>query len=517
MKNKKIAEALNEIDDRYLNDATKPHVRRPYWIAAVAAVLAVIITISVLPGPSSEPNLEIPGPNTSQTTNNQDPSQGNPLLPDTPSDPLDNAGGIDLSPLQILPDLLRAPTIPNLVQFPIRENYAGNLEEYNLAIGQWQSSQFSQYNQPEGYADSLTDFFRRSITQFLSAEENGTYSPVNVYLAMAMLAETTAGDSRQQILDLFGVDSIEQLRTQAGYLWNAHFNNDGQTTLLLANSLWLDSMYSFNPDTVNRLSENYYASVFGADLGTEESNAQLRTWLNTMTGGLLEEQAQDTALTPGAVFALVSTIYFKAGWMNEFSKSQTAEETFHAPDGDVLTEFMRNRQEGVIYRGSNFSAVRLELTGNNGMWIILPDEGVTVSQILSGDEYLEMTLNPDAWTDKRNCTLNISLPKFDIACKTDLIEGMKSLGLSHIFDPDLSNFTPMTTDSDRLAVSQIDHAARVIIDEEGVIAAAYTVIGVYGESMKPIDVVEFRVDRPFAFIVSSQDYLPLFAGVVADP
>ena len=60
--------------------------------------------------------------------------------------------------------------------------------------------------QEEGYADGLTPFFAASIQQFLSGEpgKNRAYSPLNVYMALGMLAELTDGESRQQILDLAG-------------------------------------------------------------------------------------------------------------------------------------------------------------------------------------------------------------------------------------------------------------------------------------------------------------------------
>ena len=83
------------------------------------------------------------------------------------------------------------------------------------------------------------------MAQFLQGEDNAAYSPVNVYMAMAMLAETTGGNSRQQILDLFGLNTIAELRKQAKHMWNAHYCADGQTNLLLGNSLWLDDAYSF--------------------------------------------------------------------------------------------------------------------------------------------------------------------------------------------------------------------------------------------------------------------------------
>lgn len=496
MKNKKIAEALNEVDDRYLNDAALPRVRRPYWITAVAAILAVMITISLIPGFHNDPDAPTTNMDVTQSTSNGDAEP-------SPEAPVQLSG------------LLAEPTLPTLVPYPIFSDYSDE-EAYFDALTEWRRGQNAQFSQPKGYADSLTDFFLRSNREFLSGEENQAFSPVNVYLAMAMLAETTDGNSRQQILDLFGADSIQSLRTQADHMWNAHYNNDGQTTLLLANSVWLDNWYTFRSDTVDRLASIYAASVFSDDLGTEDSNQQLRAWLNKMTGGLLKEQAENIKFPQATCFALASTIYFKAGWETEFPENLTSDGTFHAPTGDETVSFMANAVEGVCYYGSNFRAVRLELTGNNGMWIILPNEGVTVAQILSGDEYLQMTLDPSGWENRSYAILNIKLPKFDVTGENNLIEGMQNLGLSDIFDPDLSDFTPMTTDSDRLFVSQINHAARVTIDEKGVEAAAFTVIMVEDEAC-PSDVIDFAVDRPFLFVISGQDHLPLFSGVVTNP
>lgn len=517
MKNEKLANALTEIDDRYLADAAAHKPRRGYWIAAVAAVLAIVIAISAIPGlhaDPSGPNLDVPG-----TSSQNDPSgtTDHNQAPEDPDDPIKEPGAFDMSAISSLPDLKAAPTLPSMLQLPKLSDYHDNYSAYYEAKSAWNQAQKDFYNQPEGYADTLTDFFRSSITEFLSGQENGAYSPVNVYLAMAMLAETTGGNSRQQILNLFGVDSIEQLRTQVHHLWNAHFCNDGQTTLLLANSLWLDDAFTFRQETVDRLAGNYYASIFGGDLGTAASNAQLQAWLNAMTGGLLEEQTKNVKLNPEAVFALASTIYFKAGWLNEFPKEQTNDAVFYGPDGEMTVPFMHSSQEGIYYQGTNFGAVSLALTGQNHMWIILPHEGVTVDDVMAGEEYLAMTLDPGGWPNQTRCVLNISLPKFDVTKQSDLIKGMKNLGVSDIFYPGISDFSPMFAGNDRLYVSQINHAARVVIDEEGVIAAAFTVIEVYTESVGPSFEIDFTADRPFLFIVSSRDHLPMFAGVVAEP
>ena len=61
--NDKLHDAMNEISDKHLAEAehyTRHH--RPLWAAAVAAVLALILTVSLIPifRPSStEPHLDV--------------------------------------------------------------------------------------------------------------------------------------------------------------------------------------------------------------------------------------------------------------------------------------------------------------------------------------------------------------------------------------------------------------------------------------------------------------------------
>lgn len=480
MKPNEWNEGLNNVDPDLVEEyvaqkeacAQKKKRTKPYWFAAVAAVLVLAIGIGSIFG-------------------------GNRPL---------------------LANQVAAAEYPKMAQKPNGDDYHNRYKAYDEAYKTWQKSQRQQYNQPDGYADSLTEFFYASMTQFLQGDGNPTYSPLNVYMAMAMLAETTGGNSRQQILDLFGVDTIEQLREQAGYVWNAHYSDDGETTLLLANSLWLDDEYIFNKQTAQLLADRYYASSFHGDLGTETMDKQLQSWLNNNTGDLLKEQTKDMGLDPETVFALASTVYFTAGWKGKFSEGNTRDAVFHTSNGNLTTPFMNKSIQCTYYWSDNFGAIALELTGENRMWLILPDEGYTTDDILTSDDYLRMTLDPIGWENKHGYKVNISLPKFDVDSQTDLIEGMKAMGVTDIFDYTISDFTPMT-DTPMLYVNQINHAARVSIDEDGCIAASFTVISNAPGAAPPIelDEIDFVLDRPFLFIVSSRDNLPLFAGVVNEP
>ena len=486
--NEKLNDALNEISDQHIAEAANLWRRRQiYWIGAAAAVLVVAILVGTLYPLSVGPDI----PNFSSPVGTENSYQ--------------------------LSNLVATPEYPQFSQYAHRSEFP-DFDAYWVAHRAWQADQMAQYDQPEGYTDNLTDFFHRSICNFLSGEENQAYSPVNVYLAMAMLAESAAGSSRQQILDLLGASSIDNLREQAGHVWNAHYANDGLTTLLLANSLWLDNAYSFRKDTVGTLADSYYASVFHGDLGTDSINQQLRDWLNANTGNLLTEQAKKTKLSPQTVAALASTVYFSAQWDQKFFEKATVSQVFHSPEGDMSTDFMMNTYlDYPYYWGADFGAVRLELSGDNNMWLILPDEGKTPQDLLSSGTFLTMVLSPDQWEQAGPYEIQLSLPKFDISSQSDLVEGMKALGITDVFSRDVANLSSLV-EGGGVYINKIDHAVRVAIDEEGCIAAAYTVIeALVGGMPQEREVIDFSLDRPFLFLVTSRDDLPLFAGVVTNP
>lgn len=497
--NKKLNNALNEISDKHLAEAENyKRNRRPLWVGAVAAVLALVIAISMIPILRPDANMES---NPTGTTNSTPNTTPNYTFTTAPS---------------YLRYCVAAPQYPQLVVIPDQSDYNNDYEAYDAAYKAWRESQKAQYNQPNGYADSLTPFFADSIRLLLSGEENSVYAPLNVYMALAMLAETTDGNSRQQILDLLGAESIEQLRQQATDVWNAHYAADGRSDLRLANALWLDESYDFH-GTPHVLAAYYYASTFHGDLGTQEMDEELRRWLNANTGELLYDQTQGLSMDPQTVFALTSTVYFAARWDGQFSEKNTKDGIFHAPGGNITTSFMnKSAYEIPYYWGSNFSAVSLELSGDNDMWLILPDEGVTMAEVLASDEYLQLILDPNGWENRvYGNMVHLSLPKFDVSSSMDLCGDMQALGITDVFDASVADFSALTN-TPGLSVTAFRHAARVAIDEEGVVGAAYTVIMAAG-AVPPDGEIYFTLDRPFLFVVSSQDHLPIFAGTVMEP
>ena len=132
-------------------------------------------------------------------------------------------------------------------------------------------------------------------------------------------------------------------------------------------------------------------------------------------------------------------------------------------------------------------------------------------------EAAEFLLAGRDWEQSKRLIVNQALPKFDIAGEADLMEGLRALGVTDVFDSGRADFSPMTEASEGIYVSQVKHAARVAIDEEGVTAAAYTVMDAAGSDMPPEEEVDFVADRPFLFAVTGPSGQLLFAGVVNQP
>ena len=419
--------------------------------------------------------------------------------------------------------LLAAPEYPEMFPYPDEMSFfdekSGEFdsEGFDAVYTAWREDRQAQYDQPEGYADGMDKFFRSSIPAFLESEEgaNAVCSPLNLYMALALLAEVTDGQTRQQVLSLLNAGTIGSLRTQAGHVWNAHYCADSASTCVLANSVWLDDALAYDPDTLQTLADSYYASTFQGDLGTPEMDALLQSWINEQTGGLLEEQAQNLHMEPETVLALASTIYYRAKWSAEFSESTNTQDVFHGTAGDVTATYMHNTLSyGPYYWGEDFGAVALGLEDGSSMWLVLPDEGLTPEDLLSSGHALDLILGEKAnYENKKSLRVNLSLPKFDVTADRRMNDVLQALGIVDAFDAETADFSPILPE-DVCWLDSVDHAARVAIDEEGVTAAAYTVMMMCGAGMPPAEEMDFTLDRPFLFVITSRDGLPLFAGVV---
>ena len=241
---------------------------------------------------------------------------------------------------------------------------------------EWWRSYWESVSGTEGLQAGMDPYTSALISQVLVSEnENTVCSPLNTYIAFAMLAEVSGGNTRQQILDMLGAENVKTLRNNVSVLWENNWADTPVFRSVLANSLWLNGRTAYDEGTLETLAEQYRASTFMGTPGSEEMDEALRTWTNDSTGGLLGEYTQDMSLDPQTVLEIVSTIYFRAMWVEDFREEDTTREVFHGTAGDTEVDMMHKTGMMAVYHGDGFTALRLDLMDSGGMYFLLPEEG----------------------------------------------------------------------------------------------------------------------------------------------
>ena len=417
--------------------------------------------------------------------------------------------------------VLAKANLPVLAKMPIEKDFTkgdGELdfEAYDKEYKKWSESQKQLQAQSDDYYKGFQQFLRVINPQLLkeATKENKVYSPLNIYLAMSMLAETTAGNSRQEILDFLKTDNIESVRNNSRDLWKESYQDDGRHTSILANSIWLRDGQKYKQETLDILAKEYYTSIFSGTMGDPKYNNQIQTWVNENTKGLLKDEAGQLKFDDETIMAIVSTIYYDGAWTNEFSQREDG--VFHALDSDINTTFMKQKETGNLYWGDNFKAYRKALKEAGSMWVIVPDKNSNTTDVITNNQLYDM-LDSTEYKNMKSMDVTLTMPKFDTTSDLNLIETMKTLGVKDVFDESSSDFSNLS-DMEKLIVSEIKHTARVKVDEKGLEAAAFTSI-ITPTSAPPMELeeIELKADKPFIFVITNDEGRALFSGIINNP
>lgn len=468
MKREKILTALEEISDKHIAEAEKPPKKRTF-LKLVAAAAVIAIGVNLFYGPAL-----------------------------------------------ITAYAVTKPSEPRMMERPVSGNYV-DTEKWLEDWEEWESEQKERSETTAQAIAGLQSFFAEGNSQFLQTEknENKIWSPVNAYIGLSMLAEITEGETKQQILDMFGVQDTDELRKQVSAVWESVYQDNSNEICVLANSLWLEKGLEYNQETMDALGYYYYASIYQGDLGSNQINRDIAAWINNNTGKFLIDSTKNIQLDSETIMALYSTLYFQARWQDEFLVKNNSDGVFYMTEGETQAEYMNKELYHMdYYWGENFSAVNMSLKNGCDMWFILPDEGMSVQDVLDNGTYMDMLVS-NQWENKKYMKVNFTVPKFDVSSTMDLADGLENMGMTNVFDQKLGEYTNLTSDSP-IWLTGANQSVRVQIDEEGVKAATYIEIPGAGAAAPPDEIIDFVLNRPFLFVITNGN-VPLFVGCVNNP
>ena len=343
--------------------------------------------------------------------------------------------------------------------------------------------------------------------------KNLVLSPFSVSRNLAVAAEATIGESKQQLLDaLGGQTALDHAKDALSQLLYA----DNSVILQCADALWIDSTkYSLKTSFRDTVTSKYGVEVAGLDFGdVSKTVSTINNWVGTNTNNCINQMIGQDDIDLLTVAFIANAIYFEADWASPFDITKTEKQDFLAPAGVVSVDMMQSKYYHETYKTDTYENAKLYY-GTNELDFFYLDlympTTITVSAFLE-NHCLSALSSPHA--PSHGC---LKMPKFFFTTEVELIPMLKGLGIQGIFDPTKGELTEMINGSSKdLHIKKILHKAGIKTDEEGTKAYAATVSKVGATGIEPSPTVV--IDNPFVyFIRAGENGLVLFAGVVNDP
>jgi serpin B len=151
--------------------------------------------------------------------------------------------------------------------------------------------------------------------------------------------------------------------------------------LYIANAVWGQKDYAFEPAYLDLLAVNYGAGVRLVDFisAPDSARGQINDWVERETKGKIADIMPPGSVDSDTRMVLANAVYFKAAWQEAFVEKLTAPAPFTLLDGSKVQATTMQTEGDIPVRyasGDGYQAVALPYKGELAeMVILLPDEG----------------------------------------------------------------------------------------------------------------------------------------------
>jgi serpin B len=360
------------------------------------------------------------------------------------------------------------------------------------------------------------DIYRR-LSSKQQTGDNVLISPLSISTAMGMAFAGACGRTAEQMAAVLGFNlPSDRLHPAFGELIDDLDATREGYQLSIANRLFAQEGFEFNPQFLNVASQHYQAPVEMLDYvnKTEESRQRINAWVEEKTNDRIHDLLSEGSVSSDTRLVLTNAIYFNGQWKSKFKEENTHTAQFHAADGTVLTTSMMQQTHSFLYgEFDGYKALEMPYAGDDlSLVVFLPDsaDGIEAFEASLTSELIDSTL---AGMDQQK--VSVFLPKFKFEASFSLGLTLQDMGMTDAFlDPDFSGMSDAN-----LAVSDVLHKAFIEVNEAGTEAAAATAvifeptsIGIYNPP------ATFRADHPFLFALrDTYSGSLMFMGRVSNP
>jgi serpin B len=359
-------------------------------------------------------------------------------------------------------------------------------------------------------------------TRLASQPGNRFFSPASLSIALAMTSSGARGDTAVEMAKVLHFPTTSDNIHKALASFHKNLRDAGAASgcrLSLANRLWGQQGYEFLPEFLAITRESYGAELAQVDFAgqTDAARQQINTWVLEQTEGKIKDLLPPGVLTNLTRLVLTNAIYFKGNWSKPFPRSATRDDLFHVTSDKTTPVPLMSRQDDLRYWAGEGVKV-LEIPYGKGdltAVVLLPDE-IDGLPAMEGNTTVEKL---DRWlAGLRKRKVHVFLPRFRLSSQFSLRDLLTAMGMKRAFNPDLADFSGMST-HEQLYLSAVIHKAFVDVNEEGTEAAAATGVAVaVRAAMVLSEPAVFRADHPFLFLIRDRKSGSiLFLGRVVNP
>lgn len=356
----------------------------------------------------------------------------------------------------------------------------------------------------ETFLAAVTDFSETLFQKCARKGENLILSPLSVTYALTLTANGASGETLEEFNTLNSGIDVSQMNE---YLFQSALRlaSSGESKVNISNSIWADKGFAIN-EQFKWIAQQYYnASAANADFSGDAADI-INQWVSDKTDGMIDKAME--SISPNTVMILVNTVLFDGVWEKPYPEYLVYEGTFHNYDGTESPVEMMYSYELSYFTVDGYTGFSKAYLDGYRFIAILPDEGADVYEFAANFDWntaIDTALNGSH--DRADCTI----PKFTYESELPLTEILQDMGLKRAFASDAELNGLAAGEGDGLSISSVNQKAKIILNESGTKAAAYTEVAI-----EECEYPSIRFDRPFLYaIVEGETGLPLFMGILA--
>ncbi len=345
-------------------------------------------------------------------------------------------------------------------------------------------------------------------------------SPFSLSACMALVYLATSGTTKTELQDGLSYPKEEETFLKGFKVTLANTVSDDTFTLEKVNKLYIQEKYQILKDYLAKVSKYLLAEIENIDFASNGATEVVNKWVEKKTNQKIKELLPQGIVTSDTRAILVNAIHFKSEWKKFFKKTNTEEGKFSLLGGNtVKVQMMTIGETYTLLHSNTLGCSVLEIPYKEerlSFIIFLPDKA---------EDFLKMekTFLSFDFTSLKACQeqthLLLSVPKFSLDTTHKLVEPLKKIGISKIFDYRAADFSKLTSESG-LEVAEIIQKVHIEVDEEGTEAAVATVVQIQFRCgrLTPPNQRKFALDRPFTFVIRDNvTSMLLFIGRVVNP